>query len=43
MTNKNKIKCPECGETENIKKKSKIDTYDGPIYTYKCLKCGKQF
>lgn len=39
MVEKNKIKCPKCGETDSIIEYSRIDTFDGTVIRYKCLKC----
>lgn len=34
--NDNKI-CPKCGERRILVKET--ETFDGPVRTYKCLKC----
>lgn len=39
MVEKNKIKCPKCGETDDIYEHSRIETFDGTIIRYKCSKC----
>lgn len=39
MVEENKIKCPNCDETEKIIIKSKTNTFEGEVITYKCLKC----
>ena len=39
MAEENKIKCPNCGETEKIIIISKKETFDGVIITHKCLNC----
>ena len=39
MTEENKIKCPNCGETEKIIIKSKTETFDEVVITHKCLNC----
>ena len=42
MTGENEIKCPHCGETKNIRETT-MKTFNGDVYSYKCLKCGVIF
>lgn len=43
MNEKNKIRCPNCGETELIIEHSRTPTFDETVIEYKCLKCNKIF
>lgn len=43
MTEENKITCPYCGETNNIKQINKVVCFDEIIYTHQCNNCGHKF